>query len=122
MTTIKIVKDAYGNVVTAFNAPDARGYFYSGNGGGGGGSGKPQTAGSGAVPGASKKPAEKEPEISEADLAAFLVDLAALTEKHGIKIGGCGCCGSPWVKKTEERKGKYTCEGVEELTWFGEKP
>ena len=122
MTTIKIDTDASGNVVMAFSGPDACGYSYIGNGGGGGGSGKPQPAGGGAVAGVTKEPAEKEPAISETDLAAFLSDLAKLTEKHGIKIGGCGCCGSPWVKKNEERKGKYTCYGTEELTWLGEKP
>jgi hypothetical protein len=34
-------------------------------------------------------------------LAAFLEELSALTIKHGIRIGGCGCCGSPWVSKIE---------------------
>ena len=27
----------------------------------------------------------------------FLKDLAALTEKYGLEIGGCGECDSPWV-------------------------
>jgi hypothetical protein len=27
----------------------------------------------------------------------FLADLAKVTRKHGIKIGGCGCCGSPFL-------------------------
>jgi hypothetical protein len=33
----------------------------------------------------------------EHDLAAFLTELSALTAKHGIEIGGCGCEGSPWL-------------------------
>lgn len=33
----------------------------------------------------------------EERLAAFLADLTALTEKHGLEIGGCGCCGSPFI-------------------------
>jgi hypothetical protein len=28
----------------------------------------------------------------------FLVELADLLAKHDAEIGGCGCCGSPWVK------------------------
>ena len=27
----------------------------------------------------------------------FLSDLAVLTEKYGLEIGGCGECDSPWV-------------------------
>lgn len=27
----------------------------------------------------------------------FLTELTALTRKHGIKISGCGCCGSPYL-------------------------
>lgn len=51
----------------------------------------------------------------------FLQDLAELTKKHGIKIDGCGCCGSPWLEDNEmviaedlvydEKAEKYTvCE------------
>lgn len=28
---------------------------------------------------------------------AFAQDLVALMLKHGVTIGGCGCCGSPWL-------------------------
>lgn len=27
----------------------------------------------------------------------FLEELSALTREWGVEIGGCGCCGSPWV-------------------------
>lgn len=27
----------------------------------------------------------------------FLQELAELSRKHKIAIGGCGCCGSPWL-------------------------
>lgn len=30
-------------------------------------------------------------------LQAFLKELAKLTEEYGFEIGGCGCCGSPWL-------------------------
>lgn len=33
--------------------------------------------------------------LTEARRAAFLIDLEALTRKHGIAVTGCGCCGSP---------------------------
>ena len=31
----------------------------------------------------------------------FLIGLAELTRKTGIVIGGCGCCGSPFLNKVE---------------------
>lgn len=30
-------------------------------------------------------------------LKNFLTELAELTEKYGLSIGACGCCGSPWI-------------------------
>jgi hypothetical protein len=30
-------------------------------------------------------------------LIEFLTELTKLTDKYGFEIGGCGCCGSPWV-------------------------
>ncbi|WP_405893804.1 hypothetical protein OG272_16105 [Streptomyces sp. NBC_00104] len=32
-------------------------------------------------------------------LPTFLDDLAALTAKHGLRIDGCGCCGSPFLQR-----------------------
>ena len=28
---------------------------------------------------------------------AKLEALASVLEQHGMSIGGCGCCGSPWI-------------------------
>lgn len=37
-------------------------------------------------------------------LEEFLKELAELSKKHGLFIGGCGCCGSPcpWIYDTKE--------------------
>jgi len=37
-----------------------------------------------------------------ADLSAFLKELAELTQKHGLEIGGCGDCGSPWIVTADD--------------------
>lgn len=34
----------------------------------------------------------------QARLVKFLNALDALCDEHGFDIGGCGCCGSPWVE------------------------
>ena len=40
-------------------------------------------------------------ELSEKE-RAFLIGLEKLTRKTGIKIGGCGCCGSPFLSEVGE--------------------
>lgn len=35
--------------------------------------------------------------IAAKKITAFLNDLNELTRQHGIVIGGCGCCGSPYL-------------------------
>lgn len=58
---------------------------------------------------ASKWEKEVERERRRADRVArrktdvFLRELTALTQKHGLKIGGCGECGSPWVCDIKDR-------------------
>jgi len=51
---------------------------------------------------------------------AFLTELGELTKKYGVAIGGCGCCGSPWLDDdadvSDERAG-YS-EGGGELQWI----
>ncbi len=36
-------------------------------------------------------------------MAAFTTELSALSVRLGVVIGGCGCCGSPWLEFMEER-------------------
>lgn len=38
-------------------------------------------------------------------LRSFLQELTALSDKYEIYIGGCGCCGSPWINDIPA--GKY---------------
>ncbi|MFU0240394.1 hypothetical protein ACKI1J_32235 [Streptomyces scabiei] len=42
------------------------------------------------------------PDTSAESVTAFLQDLSALTEKYGLVIAGCGCCGSPWLNPAAE--------------------
>ncbi len=39
---------------------------------------------------------------TEADKKAFLAELSQLSNKYGVGIGGCGCCGSPFLTKHEK--------------------
>lgn len=58
-----------------------------------------------------------------AALAAFLKDLTALAHKHGIIIGGCGCCSSPYLQDIDASDSgsvyQWSGDGSQEL-WFGE--
>ena len=38
------------------------------------------------------------------NLELFLKELTKLSQKYGLKIGGCGCCNSPFI---EDFNGKY---------------
>lgn len=53
--------------------------------------------------------------------SAFLDELAKLTNKYGIAIGGCGCCGSPYLYRA--RPGKYEASAgnmIEILTFVSD--
>lgn len=50
----------------------------------------------------------------------FLLDLTELTRKHGIAVGGCGCCGSPFLMEadcSDERAG-YSDSGRSDFSWI----
>ena len=39
--------------------------------------------------------------FSRFELNNFLTELTELTKKYNISIGGCGCCGSPYLKRID---------------------
>ena len=39
----------------------------------------------------------------EANEEKFLKALTELTKKHKLVIGGCGCCGSPYVQPLDKK-------------------
>lgn len=59
-------------------------------------------------------------------LDEFLKELSELTKKYELEIGGCGCCGSPWIndlKKEgcdverlfyDDKKQKYKLRGYKD--------
>lgn len=47
----------------------------------------------------------------------FLKELSELTKKYEIAIGGCGCCGSPYLYSIN----RITLEGQSENLYFYEK-
>ena len=57
----------------------------------------------------------------EMNINQFLIDLAILSQKHGIKIEGCGCCGSPAlteIRAEETKDFRYMVNDKNEsLTW-----
>jgi len=56
--------------------------------------------------------------INEDRQAQFLKELAELSRKHGILIGGCGCCGSPYLYEDPALNGKYRTNGDDDLSWI----
>lgn len=42
------------------------------------------------------------------DFEQFLEEFSALSRKYKIRVGGCGCCGSPWIER-EEKFFSYGC-------------
>lgn len=52
----------------------------------------------------------------ESKLQEFLNELSLLTQKYGIAIGGCGCCGSPFVYDMATDKTLLEALGYDEKT------
>lgn len=46
----------------------------------------------------------------EKDTRGFLRELTKLTKKYGIRIGGCLCCGSPYLVGLVSTDGKYVVD------------
>ena len=43
----------------------------------------------------------------ELDYEAFLEELTKLTKKYHIEVGGCACCGSPWLVPVKPKNNCY---------------
>jgi hypothetical protein len=60
-------------------------------------------------------------ELTKEQVKEFVKDLNKLTAKHGVVIGGCGCCSSPYLYLLEKARkdGKYSFhpENFDDLKW-----
>ncbi len=43
--------------------------------------------------------------------------LTVFSRESGYVIGGCGCCGSPWMKKLKNPVGHYECNKNYDIEW-----
>jgi hypothetical protein len=48
---------------------------------------------------------------------AFVAELTELTKKHGIKIWGCGCCGSPGLLPLDKKEANGSYSYDSQLSW-----
>jgi len=58
--------------------------------------------------------------LTDADAQkAFLKGLAKLAKQTGFRIGGCGCCGSPWATRDERGSvvGTYSIDNDGDLSF-----
>lgn len=54
-------------------------------------------------------------------LLGFLAELRDLCGKYGYEIGGCGCCGSPWLNTSKDGPTKTVdlyADGGEASVWI----
>lgn len=49
----------------------------------------------------------------------FVKELSKLCRRHKICIGGCGCCGSPYLYRMDKTDGRYEVndKDFDELRW-----
>lgn len=65
----------------------------------------------------------KKKEVTQADIDRekiedFLKDLTKLTRRTGVIIGGCGCCGSPYLTVEKPvNDGEYRADGNDNLSF-----
>ena len=66
-----------------------------------------------------KSVAEAKKKTAEINREAFMAELTKLSQKHGIRVGGCGCCGSPYLMDFQkgDKAGHYFLEGETDLRW-----
>lgn len=53
-------------------------------------------------------------------LSGFLAELRDLCGRYGYKIGGCGCCDSPWIVVGGDKPidvGNLSADGQEASVW-----
>jgi len=55
--------------------------------------------------------------VEETKQEEFLKELTKLSLKYGITIGGCGCCGSPYLKDHTDGGSRYEADEHGDLTW-----
>lgn len=46
-------------------------------------------------------------ELEKGEVREFLRELSKLSRRHKIVIGGCGCCGSPFLSPMSKDDGRY---------------
>lgn len=65
---------------------------------------------------AAEQAAERELEAQRQwQKAAFLFELTQLSLKYQLRVSGCGCCGSPYLTKSD-KPGQYIADG-DDLQW-----
>lgn len=54
-------------------------------------------------------------ELETRNVQEFLKELTKLSRDYGIAIGGCGCCGSPWLYEEEGDDFKNQAYGIDRV-------